>query len=124
MKDVEELARQTGERGIPVRRDKQHCVREKKVHIWKWLVGKTQGLLTSSPFDNWHGKDPRSQQRLAAVLENRLLEPLSVPGPVPLVAALLGSLGAVAGWLEVVGQGAHGGLGEAAFTDGAEVWLY
>lgn len=107
-----------------MRRDKQHCVCEKKGHVWKWLVCKTPGLMTPSPFNNWHGKEPSCQQTLAAVLENRVREPFPAAGPVPLVAGLLGSPGAVAGWLEVSAQGAHGGLGGAVFADGSAVWLH
>lgn len=115
LKDVQELVKQREQKGIPMRRNKLHCVCEKNDHSWKWRVCRTQGLMPFNPFNNlqWQGT---SQQMLAAVLENRVLEPLSVSGPAPLAAGLPGGLGSC-GWM--VGgcwTGEHRGLGEVVFT--------
>lgn len=90
---MQELARQKGEEGIPMRRNKEHRVSENNVCSWKWLVHKTQGLVICKAFANCHSKGPTCQQMLTTGLENRVLEPLHVPGSVPLAAGLLGGLG-------------------------------
>lgn len=56
LKDVQDLARQKGEKGIPTRRNKQHSASENNVCSWKWLVFKTQGLVILKAFTNCHGK--------------------------------------------------------------------
>lgn len=53
---------------------------------------------------------------LATVLENRVLEPLSVPGPAPLAAGLLGGLGSCGWMVGGCGTGERRGLGEAVLT--------
>lgn len=53
LKDVQELVRQRGQKGIPTRRTKQHCACEKNDHSGKQRVCNTQGLMPFNPFNNW-----------------------------------------------------------------------
>lgn len=100
LKDMQELARLKGEEGVPMRRNKEHRVSENNVCSWKRLVCKTQGLVILKTFANHHGKGPTCQQMLAPGLENKVLEPLCVPGSVPLAAGLLRGLGSSGkGWM-------------------------